>query len=81
MEEADKRLFWFLKEDAHFDLKDSSIRGLYVQQILSRGRIEDVRRLLRILPWQDFTESIRRIGPFLPGEVRMFWEDFIASRQ
>ncbi|MBI3615528.1 MAG: hypothetical protein HY211_03310 [Candidatus Omnitrophica bacterium] len=76
-----KRLFWFLREGARIDLDDPPQADLLVQQVLTRGRLGDVRDLLKTLPWNRLRESIRRVNPFLPTEVRMFWEDFLAGHQ
>ena len=75
------RLFWFLKEGVHLDLGEPSTLDMVVQQIFTRGNSGDIKQLLKSIPWNRVVESIRRVGPFLPLEVRWFWEDFIASHQ
>lgn len=73
----EKRLFWFLKEGITLDLDEPSILDMYVQQVLTRGRAEDVKLLLKRLDMNKLTGSLGRINRFLPTEVREFWEDFI----
>lgn len=75
--QVDQRLFWFLKEGMTLDLDKPSDLDLYIQQVLSRGRSEDVTRLLQNVPAQHFRQSFLRVNRFLPDEVRRFWEDFL----
>jgi hypothetical protein len=71
----EKRLFWFLKEGTKLDLKNPSHMDMYVQQVLSHGRAEDIKRMIKtVLPKEIFNESFKRIKGFLPKEVRIFWE-------
>jgi len=77
--QVDPRLFWFLKEGTTLNLDKPSDLDLYVQQVLSRGMSEDVTNLLRKVPNQSFRQSFLRVQRFLPGEVRKFWEDFLAD--
>lgn len=72
-------LFWFLKKGKPLDLTEPSVLDMYVQQIITRGRAEDVKVLLEKVNLEEFKRSLRRIGGFLPKDVRKFWEDFIAS--
>jgi hypothetical protein len=74
-----KDLFWFLKEDIALDCSESSVLDMYVQQVLSRGKTEDVKTLLKNIDFGDFKQAFMRIKSFLPVEVRMFWEDFIGG--
>ncbi len=71
---ADKKLFWYLKDDVEIDLDNPSHVDMYVQQVLSYGKLEDIKRMLRMLQPEKFRESFRRIKKFLPKEVRRFWE-------
>ncbi len=71
---ADKKLFWYLKDGMEIDLDSPSHVDMYVQQVLSYGKTEDIKRMLRILPPSRFIESFRRVKRFLPKEVRRFWE-------
>lgn len=71
---ADRRLFWYIKDGVELDLENPSHVDMYVQQVLSRGKTEDVKKMLRILTPEIFRESFKRIKRFLPKEVRMFWE-------
>lgn len=75
----DKNLFWFLKEGITLDLNEPSVLDMYVQQIITRGRAEDVRALLKRLDFMELERSLRRLEHFLPPEVRRFWRDFIED--
>jgi hypothetical protein len=71
---ADKRLFWYLKDRTELDLENPSHVDMYVQQVLSCGKTEDIRNMMSMLTPEMFRESFRRIKRFLPKEVRRFWE-------
>jgi len=73
---VEKRLFWFLKENAELDLSKNTCLDMYIQHILSRGRTSDVKRLLKLVDTSDFIESLSRIKKFLPQEVKRFWEEW-----
>lgn len=75
-----QRLFWFLKEDALLDLDKASDLDLYVQQVFSRGRTEDVTQLLKEAPQPLLNQSFQRVKAFLAGDVRNFWEDFFIEQ-
>jgi hypothetical protein len=71
----EKRLFWYLKEGTELNLKNPSHIDMYVQQVLSHGRAEDIKRMIKtVLPKEVLRESFQRIKGFLPKEVRTFWE-------
>ena len=74
-----KNLFWFLKNNISLDLTNASDIEQYVQQVLSRGRLEDVKALLAVIDFERFKHVFSRIKRFFPSEVRSFWEDFIES--
>lgn len=74
-----KKLFWFLKENVSLDLSNAADLELYVQQVLSRGRREDVNALLTTVDFERFKQVFFKIKRFFPWEVRAFWEDFIES--
>jgi hypothetical protein len=76
---TEKRLFWFLKEGAELDLSNKSHLDMYVQQTLSKGKLSDIKRLLRTVAPSDFTESFHRVKSFLPKEVRRFWEESLGD--
>ncbi len=76
---AKKRLFWYLKDGQEFDLGNPCHVDMYVQQVLSQGRVEDIREMLRVLSPESFLESFGRIKKYLPKEVRKFWEDGLGS--
>ncbi len=79
-----KNLFWFLKplkdgEGFSLDLSRPSEFEMGLQQVLSRGRAEDVKLLLRQVPFDRFKKTFSNIKHFLVWEVRKFWEDFIEN--
>lgn len=76
---ADKRLFWFLRDGVEFDMSDREHRDIYIQQVLSKGKSSDVKRLFAIVKKPDFMDSLNRIKRFLPKEVRGFWEDALGN--
>jgi hypothetical protein len=76
---AEKRLFWFLKEGAELDLSNKAHLDLYIKQTLSRGKTSDIRRLFGIVNLADFLESLGRIKNFLPQEVKAFWEEWLGN--
>lgn len=78
---ADKRLFWFLKEGMRLNLSEPSVLDMYFQQVISRGRTEDIRVLLRTLKLKEIQDALIRIKRFIPVEVRKFWEDLIADNK
>lgn len=75
----DKKLFWFLKEGVQLDLSQPSELDMYVQQTITYGHSEDIRRLLKKIDLKQFQTSISRLKRFLPLEVKKFWEDFLAG--
>jgi hypothetical protein len=76
---AEKRLFWFLKDETELDLSNKTHLDMYVQQSLSRGKASDVKKLLTIVSFSDLIDSFNRIKNFLPKEVKMFWEESIGD--
>ncbi len=74
-----KSLFWFLKDDIKLDLSDPSILDLYIQQVVTHGRAEDIKSLFKIVGFAKFKETFLRLKFFLPLEVRKFWEDFFGN--
>lgn len=76
---AEKRLFWFLKEGTELDLTNKAHLDIYVQQIITKGKISDVKKLFKILDPSDFIESFYRIKNFLPKEVKRFWEEWLGN--
>ena len=77
----DKSLFWFLKEDIEIDLSEPSQLDMYIQQVISRGRTEDIRKLFKNINLTQFKLAFARLKRFLPFEVRKFWEDFLGDNQ
>ena len=78
---SDPRLFWFLKEGAVIDLTQPSQRDLYVRQVMTHGRFNDVKTLLARLPLEKLADSFKRLKQFLPKEIRLFWEEFLGNPQ
>ena len=76
---VDKRLFWFLKEGTELDLSNKANLDMYIQQILSRGKSSDIKKLIGTLPLPDFMESFGRIKNLLPKEVKAFWEEWLGD--
>jgi len=75
----DKRLFWFLKEGTELDLSNKAHLDMYIQQALSKGKMSDIKKLLKTVPPSDFIESFKRVKNFLPKEVRRFWEEWLGD--
>jgi len=75
----EKRLFWYLKDGVELDLEDPSQLDMYVQQILSYGKAEDIRKLMKMIEPEIFKKSFERIKRYLPKEVRSFWEDGLGN--
>lgn len=61
------------------DLSDPSALELYLQQVMTRGSAEDVRTLLKIVTRKQLKSALEKLKRFLPVEIRMFWEDFVAN--
>jgi hypothetical protein len=58
----------------HLDLSDPFQRRWQLQQTLTHGLAEDIRKL-------DIEEVAREIDFFkLPGEIERLWRDFLKSR-
>ena len=74
-----KKLFWFLKDTVSLDISKMEDLELYVQQVLSRGRTQDVKTLLKTVDPQRFKQVFVKIKRFFPREVQAFWEDFIGN--
>jgi len=75
----DKKLFWFLKEDITLDLSNRSDIDLYIQQILTKGRSKDIKKIFNYINFTVFKKSFVRLKHFLPWEIRKFWEDAIED--
>lgn len=76
---VNKNLFWFFKDNISLDLSNSADLEMYMQQVLSRGRYEDIKTILKKVDFKHFKEAFLKIKRFLPVEVRKFWEDFIEN--
>ena len=68
----DKKLFWFLKENITLDLSNPSDIDMYIQQVLTRGRTEDIKNIFKNLDFSEFKKSFVRLKRFLPRKVRKF---------
>jgi hypothetical protein len=75
----EKRLFWYLKDGVELDLEDPSQLDMYVQQVLSHGKTEDIGKLMKMIKPEVFKMSFERIKKYLPKEVRSFWEDGLGN--
>ena len=75
----DKNLFWFLKDNAELDLANPASLEMHVQQVISRGRMDDVKFLLAQVNSEQLKSVFLKIKGFLAWEVRKFWEDFIED--
>lgn len=71
---VENRLFWYFKDGTELDLENLSHVDMYVQQVLTHGRTDDIKELVKILSPEILKESLNRIMRFLPKEVRLFWE-------
>jgi hypothetical protein len=56
-----KKLSWFLKEGTKLDLSNKTHVDMYIQQILSRGKSSDVKKLLKEIKPLGFSESFAGI--------------------
>ena len=45
----ENRLFWFLKEGNELDLSDKTLLDMYIEQIFTRGKTSDIRKLFNII--------------------------------
>jgi hypothetical protein len=76
---AKKRLCWYFKDGQEFDLDNPGHVDMYVQEVLSQGRVEDIKEMLRVLSPESFLASFGRVKKYLPKEIRIFWEDGLGS--
>lgn len=76
-----KRLFWFLKDGVEIDLEKPSALDPYVQQIITYGRADDIKKLLKQVNISQLRLSIKRLNPFLPLEIRKFWGNFFGNNK
>lgn len=65
-----------MREGVKLDLSIPSVLDMYVQQVISQGGVEDIKRLFRNIGIARFKEAFVRVKPFLPEEVRVFGEDY-----
>jgi len=73
------KLFWFIKDNVDLDLSSPASLEMYVQQVISMGRTEDIKFLLKNFRNEELKQVFLNIKRFLPWEVRAFWEDFFAN--
>lgn len=73
-----RRLLWFLKSGAKLNMSSPADAELYVQQVMTKGSLKDVRKLLKSLGEEKTSQVFLRIKNFLPLEVRRFWEGFFG---
>jgi len=72
-------LFWFFKNKTKINLDNPADLDTYLQQVLTHGKTNDIKQLLKRVKPLKFQEAFERTKKFLPLEVKMFWEDFIGS--
>ena len=73
-----QNLFWFAPPHVRLDLSNPSMLRTVAQQVLTHGRMEDVRALLRELPRDRFRSVFEQMKMFLPKAVRIFWEEYFG---
>ena len=78
---AQRRLFWFLKDNIKLDLSNPSVMDMYIQQVIMYGRAEDISALFSKINLSQFKNAFMRLSRFLPFEVRRFWEDAVGNNQ
>ena len=76
-----RKLFWFLKDNVSINLSDPSSLEMYMQQVISHGKTEDIKFLLTHVKSEQLQQTFLKIKRLLPWEVRAFWEDFFANNQ
>lgn len=72
-------MFWFLKDGVKLDLSEPANLDMYIQQVITCGRAEDIKSLFKIVGFTKFKEAFLRLKFFLPLDVRKFWEDFFGA--
>ncbi|OGB86915.1 hypothetical protein A3H38_00240 [candidate division WOR-1 bacterium RIFCSPLOWO2_02_FULL_46_20] len=72
-------LFWFFKNKTKINLDNPADLDTYLQQVLTHGKTNDIKQLLKRVKPLKFQEAFERTKKFLPLEVKMFWEDFIGN--
>jgi hypothetical protein len=77
----DAKLFWFLKDGVKLELSDPAQLDMYIQQVITAGRSEDVRTLFKNIGLARFRLAFTRLKHFLPSEVRKFWEDSLGDNR
>ena len=78
---VDRRLFWFLKDGTELDLGDMAILDMYVQQVITHGGSQDIKRLFETVSLKNLNVSLKRIERFISVEIKNFWEDFFADNK
>jgi len=78
---AQRRLFWFLKDNIKLDLSNPSVLDMYIQQVIMYGRAEDISALFSKINLSQFKNAFMRLSRFLPFEVKKFWEDAVGNNQ
>lgn len=60
------------------DISEQSQLDMYIQQVITHGRTEDIRALFKNVTLDKFKTALNRLRHFLPFEVGKFWEDFLG---
>lgn len=55
------------------DLDDPYQRKIYIEEVLSHGRTEDISEL----DWEEIKELLPQLN--LPERIRKFWEDYFEN--
>ena len=63
---------------AKLNMSDQTNVELYVQQVMTKGNIEDVQKLLADIGEEKTGQIFLRLKNFFPSGVRRFWEDFFG---
>ncbi len=61
------------------DLDNTVQRDFFVEQVITHGTINDVKKLLTQITRENLRNSLERIGHFLPREIRSFWKTYLAN--
>ena len=75
----DSNLFWFIKPGTQLDLNVPYSRDMFVQQVITTGKVNDIKNLIQLIKLDVLEESFKRIKRYLPKNVRYFWEDAFGN--
>ena len=75
------KLFWFAPGHTQWDVSNPAMLRTVIQQVLTHGRTQDVKDLLKEVPYRQFYDMFEKIKRFLPKNVRIFWEAYFGHYQ